>query len=374
MEIVSEDLLRRFVDEHDGQAFAALAKQHADMVYAVCLRILRNDHHAADATQETFLQLLKSAKAVTGSVSGWLHQVATAKAIDLARRESRYRQSKEHVTYEYETCIDEWKTVSLYLDEALESIDSSSRDLLIGYYLESRDMAELARALGVSQPTISRRIRAATEMLRRKLKGRHVVASAAVLAALLQSHAAHAAPALVVRELGKMALAGQAGMGVAGAHVSVTAAKGLVSRWLNVVRIKLVAAILFGGASGYFLIHQLNSGKKMPNESMSSMSQSRRKADMDLSSAQKTVNTLVDLLIQRDWQAAQACFWPGSVAARELQDVLTTKFNPHICQGSYSIADFRLISAVILSLRVSPLCNGHVHWPRRLLSGAVPLW
>ena len=51
MTVASHTLLQRFVDHHDGQAFAELARRHGDMVYAVCMRILGNPDQAFDATQ-----------------------------------------------------------------------------------------------------------------------------------------------------------------------------------------------------------------------------------------------------------------------------------------------------------------------------------
>ena len=86
--VAAEQLLQRFIRHNDGRAFAELTRRYGDMVYAVCLRILGDHARAADATQETFLQLLRSAKAVTGSLGAWLHRVALTKSIDLARRKA----------------------------------------------------------------------------------------------------------------------------------------------------------------------------------------------------------------------------------------------------------------------------------------------
>src|SRR3954447_14941399 len=42
----------------DGAAFAALYDLHGERVYSFCLRVLGSSHDAADATQETFLNVL----------------------------------------------------------------------------------------------------------------------------------------------------------------------------------------------------------------------------------------------------------------------------------------------------------------------------
>ena len=59
--------------------------------------MLTDVDRASDIAQETFLQLTKDAGTVTGSLPGWLHRVATHKAIDQIRRDA----TRKHREAEY---------------------------------------------------------------------------------------------------------------------------------------------------------------------------------------------------------------------------------------------------------------------------------
>ncbi len=76
------ELLGRFVERRDGEAFAALVRRHGSMVLGVARRLARGD--AEDVFQATFLVLARRAASVRRreSVGSWLYGVA----VRLARR------------------------------------------------------------------------------------------------------------------------------------------------------------------------------------------------------------------------------------------------------------------------------------------------
>lgn len=201
-------LLRRFARGGDAGAFAEIIRRHAGLVYGAALRVLADVDRASDVSQETFLQLTRDAGTVTGSLPGWLHRVATHKAIDHMRRDaSRRRREMQYVaTQPRETA--QWKDISPCVDESLNNLDPELRDILISHFLEGRTTRAIAAMRGISQATVSRRIESGVEQLRCGLRRRGIIVAVGALSVLLGENAVEAAPHLLLTELGKIALVG----------------------------------------------------------------------------------------------------------------------------------------------------------------------
>lgn len=264
-------LLQRFAATGDAEAFSEIVRRHAGMVYGTSIRVLSDADLAADATQETFFQLLQNASEITSSVSGWLHRVATHKAVDVIRRDSSRR--KREARYAADRTIDaqKWQDISPYVDEALDELDAETRGLLIGHFFNGRTMTEIAAAGKLSQPTVSRRIESGIERLAEKLKDRGIIAAAAALTGFLGANAVEAAPAMVLSELGKMALVGSASATVAGsatAAIGSTAAKAAATAAIAGVKAKIIttaAAVVIAG-TGAVITYNLVTNRDKPAE------------------------------------------------------------------------------------------------------------
>ncbi len=201
-------LLRRFARSHDAAAFAEITRRHAGLVYGAAWRILSDMDRAADVAQDTFLQLTKDAGTISGSLPGWLHRVATHKAIDARRREVTRRHREVVYAENQEREARDWKEISPYVDEGLRALDPELREMLIAHFLDGQTTRGIADAQGISQATVSRRVEAGVNQLRAILRKRGVIVAAGALTLLLGQNSAQAAPAVLMTELGKMALIG----------------------------------------------------------------------------------------------------------------------------------------------------------------------
>src|SRR5829696_6385598 len=91
------ELLSRYRQQRDQDAFGSLVRRHGPMVLGVCQRVLRDSHAADDAFQATFLVLAKKADAVRppDRLAPWLYGVAYRTAMKARGRAFR-RQQVEH--------------------------------------------------------------------------------------------------------------------------------------------------------------------------------------------------------------------------------------------------------------------------------------
>lgn len=250
-------LLKQFVKHADVEAFSEIVRLHAGMVYGVSLRMLKDESRAADVVQETFLRLLHDADRITDSLAGWLHRIATHKAIDAVRRDRRRRKREAVYAAGKLRETHEWQRISGYVDEAMEELDEDTRELLIKHFLEGRRQTDIAADENVSQATVSRRIESGVSELGKKLNNRGILVVTGALGTLLAQNAVEAAPAVVVQELGKIALVGasavSSGAAVVGASGSASAAATGVLAGIKakVVTVAAVAAIGVGGVVSY---------------------------------------------------------------------------------------------------------------------------
>lgn len=242
MRNVKELLLRRFVQHADPEAFSEIVRLHAGLVYGACLRILRDEDKAADAVQETFFQMLKNAGQISGSLSGWLHRVATCKAIDRIRKDSAQRRHETQYSVENPLQVERWTEISPHVDEELDQLDPQMKEVLVRHYFMGQTTRAISEEIGISQSTVSRRLESGLDLLRVRLGKKGFLVAAAALGGLLGQNAAQAAPAVVMTELGKMALvAGTTGAAASGA-AAASAAEAVTSGVLAGIKAKVITA------------------------------------------------------------------------------------------------------------------------------------
>lgn len=217
MPVVEADLelLRRYIDADDAEAFAQIVRRHTSLVYYTCLRVLGDRERAEDAAQETFQRLMRQPEKVSYSLSAWLHRVATRHSIDVLRSDTARRRRERAYQDRLERRrkpAEPWSDVSAQIDEALARLSDTERAILVEHFMRGRTQAELAREAGVSKATMCRRMETALAALRKRM-GSPAAIGTGVLVAAWSQHASAAAPETLTLELSKMALVSGSGFG-----------------------------------------------------------------------------------------------------------------------------------------------------------------
>ena len=161
-----------------------LVRQHARLVYRIAYAVLRHHHDAEDATQETFLRVLRYSRKLAGveDHKTWLARIAWRVAIDRNRQLGRKR---EMPLYDPEQPLPEVASSDAAADDALHgaqvsdvlermiaSLPEKLRQPLILSTIEEMSPREAAATLGINEAAVRSRVFRARQILREKLAGR----------------------------------------------------------------------------------------------------------------------------------------------------------------------------------------------------------
>ncbi len=169
----------RAVLRGDRGAFAALVARHERAVWATAWRVLRDDHAAADAGQEAFLQAFRRLGELRRpeQFGVWLLRIARRKAIRLARRRARDPiLSVDESDAGPPRGDADGRATRLSADSeellaAVAGLPEHERLAVALRYLDGLPVAEVAAALGRPVGTVTKQLSRALERLRIRTKG-----------------------------------------------------------------------------------------------------------------------------------------------------------------------------------------------------------
>jgi RNA polymerase sigma factor (sigma-70 family) len=208
MDSNDQTLLNKWYQHGDAEAFHQITRRYAGLVYSTCRRILRNPSDAEDVAQECFETLAVKTRADGCALGAWLHTVATRRALDRIKTESR-RRDREQRAYVAQPAQEttDWAEIYTFVDESIADLPEKVRVPLVAHFLEGRTHAEIAERMGVSRPTVGYRIQQGLERIRKDLKRRNITTSSASLGAALGAGlATESAPATLIAGLGKISV------------------------------------------------------------------------------------------------------------------------------------------------------------------------
>lgn len=150
----------RGVEREHAEEAARLYRTYGPAVYRRCLRLLRDAELARDATQDVFVQLIRQWTTATAPelVLAWIYRVATNRCLNLLRTARRHGETPlplaPAAAVQYGTADPQ----RLVAQEVLCRFDPTTQAVAVGVFVDGMDHEELARALGISRRTVSRRL------------------------------------------------------------------------------------------------------------------------------------------------------------------------------------------------------------------------
>lgn len=163
----------------DTAAFTALVRRHQRAVYSLALRMLWDRHKAEDLAQEVFMQLHRKLALIRSDdhLVAWLRQVATHRAIDRLRRDSRYEfrslDADPAVVQELggERPVDEDPLLQRRLHALIAQLPPAARAVVLLRYQEDMDPVDIAETLEMPLNTVKSHLKRSLASLREKLGG-----------------------------------------------------------------------------------------------------------------------------------------------------------------------------------------------------------
>jgi RNA polymerase sigma-70 factor (ECF subfamily) len=158
-----------------------LVRDHSRLVYRISYAVLRRHHDAEDATQETFLRVLRYQEklAAVNDPKTWLARIAWRVAVDRSRRRG---STGEVALDDSEKRLPELASNDAAADEQLQSRQANAllekmitalprklREPLVLSTVEEMTPREVAATLGINEAAVRSRIFRARQILKEKL-------------------------------------------------------------------------------------------------------------------------------------------------------------------------------------------------------------
>jgi RNA polymerase sigma-70 factor, ECF subfamily len=163
---------------------AVAVRKHSRLVYRVAYSVLRNHHDAEDATQETFMRVLRYGKNLAGvrDQKTWLARIAWNIAVDRKRKtphpshaDSFVDQVPSAADSAHEQAIQSQR--SAQLEKLIAGLPGSLRDVVTLSTVQEMSLTEVASVLQIPESAVRSRMFRAREILKQKfaalMEGKH---------------------------------------------------------------------------------------------------------------------------------------------------------------------------------------------------------
>ena len=157
----------------EDRQLTELAEMYQEDLLRVCFLYLQDQGLAEDAVQETFLKAYHALPWFRGNSNPktWLTRIAVNTCRDIRRtfwfRRVRGNEMPEWIV----SCKSNVSEEAIAVSMEIARLPAKLKEAVLLYYYQDMTVNEIAEALGVSQSSVSERLKRAKEKLRLALKG-----------------------------------------------------------------------------------------------------------------------------------------------------------------------------------------------------------
>jgi len=155
------------------ELFEQIVLEYQNLVFTVCVNIVKDTYDAENMAQETFLTAYRSLSNFRGgNLKSWLCRIAVNKSIDYKRKHSRFmfedldeveRQTDESVEEAYER-----KEIKERMGNILSALPEKYACVIEAFYYSQLTVKEIARRMELPERTVETRLYRAKKLIRER--------------------------------------------------------------------------------------------------------------------------------------------------------------------------------------------------------------
>ncbi len=178
---MDEQLLIKKAQKGDIKSFEKLILQYENIIYNICIKILKNEQEAYDATQEVCIKIWKQINNFEGKskFSTWVYRIASNQCLDILRKQ----RNQKVVSIHQNTTDDEWimevedttqdilkhiENIELQdtLKLALQELTPEHKSIIVLRDVQDYSYDEISQRLDISLGTVKSRLSRARQTLK----------------------------------------------------------------------------------------------------------------------------------------------------------------------------------------------------------------
>ena len=156
------------VIEGDNNAFSVLVERYKDLVFTLCLRMLKNREEAEEVSQDTFIKVYRSINRFKGNskFSTWIYKVCYNACLDRLKKNKKHfndvpiNQFTQHEIKTIDNALDnlEQEEYNKSIQDCIALLPKDDAFLLTLYYFEELSLEEISKTVGLTANNVKVKI------------------------------------------------------------------------------------------------------------------------------------------------------------------------------------------------------------------------